>query len=180
MLSLLLVVGAFLLITLLAQRPVKKQAEEQARMRDGLVEGTRVVLTSGMFATVTHVGTEQVIVELAPGVEVTALKTAVARVVAASDEEFEFADDVDDAEAVAAGEAAAAVEAPARPEGHLVRHEADADLDPASDGATMANAPAATEQALGTPVATSAPMPSEAGLGMPTTTQTPTTDRPAV
>ena len=94
----LLVVAFFLIFTTLAQRPLKKQAEEQAAMRKNLGEGTRVLLTGGLFGTVTHVGDEQIIVELAPGVEVTATKQAVSKVVAPEDEEFEFADDASDVE----------------------------------------------------------------------------------
>ena len=94
----LIVVAFFLIFTTLAQRPLKKQAEEQAAMRKNLGEGTRVLLTGGLFGTVTHVGDEQIIVELAPGVEVTATKQAVSKVVAPEDEEFEFADDASDVE----------------------------------------------------------------------------------
>ena len=97
----LIVVAFFLIFTTLAQRPLKKQAEEQAAMRKNLGEGTRVLLTGGLFGTVTHVGDEQIIVELAPGVEVTATKQAVSKVVAPEDEEFEFTDEADDAADVA-------------------------------------------------------------------------------
>lgn len=91
--TLLLGLLAFVLITTLMQRPLKKQAEQAEQMRNQLGEGDRVVLTSGLFGTVTHVGNEQLIVELAPGTEVTVMKQAVGRVVAADEEEFEFSDE---------------------------------------------------------------------------------------
>lgn len=85
-----------ILLMSLMQRPMKKQAQQQAEMRNAITGGTRVLLVGGLFGTVTHVGNEQVIVELAPGVEVTATKAAISRTVTADDEEFEFADGTDD------------------------------------------------------------------------------------
>ena len=85
-----------ILLMSLMQRPMKKQAQQQAEMRNAITEGTRVLLVGGLFGTVTHVGNEQVIVELAPGVEVTATKAAISRTVTPDDEEFEFADGTDD------------------------------------------------------------------------------------
>ena len=82
-------------------RPQQKRAKEHAAMLDSITPDTRVLLTSGMFATVRHTGERQMIVELAPGVEITVLKGNVARVVNPSDEEFVFTDDLpaDDATA---------------------------------------------------------------------------------
>ena len=65
------------------KRQVKKQQEERAKLESNLQEGTRVVLNSGLFVTITHLGDKQAVVELAPGVEVSVLK-----------QEFAFADDV--------------------------------------------------------------------------------------
>lgn len=118
LLTLLMMVAVFLVFTTLASRPLKKQQQQAAEMRSQLTEGERVVLTSGLFGTITHVGNEQLVIELAPGTEVTALKTAVTRVVAAGDEEFSFADDEDDlADEVEApvADAPAAPDAPADP-----------------------------------------------------------------
>lgn len=100
--SMLFILLALVAFTFLMQRPLKKQQQAQAEMRKGIEPGARVMLTSGLFGTVTHVGNEQLIVELAPGMEVTALKQAVSKVVAREDEEFEFADGDQDATAVAA------------------------------------------------------------------------------
>lgn len=75
------------------KRQVKKQQEERAKLESNLQEGTRVVLNSGLFVTITHLGDKQAVVELAPGVEVSVLKQAIIRP-AGDEEEFAFADDV--------------------------------------------------------------------------------------
>ncbi|WP_460706922.1 preprotein translocase subunit YajC [Luteococcus sediminum] len=94
MTTILLLLVGMLVFTFLLQRPLKKQAEAQARLRDSLGQGQRVLLTSGIFATVNHVGTEQLIVEIAPGVEVSCTKQAVVKTVTPDEEEFEFADEL--------------------------------------------------------------------------------------
>lgn len=73
------------------KRQVKKQQEERAKLESNLQEGTRVVLNSGLFVTITHLGDKQAVVELAPGVEVSVLKQAIVRP-AGDEEEFAFAD----------------------------------------------------------------------------------------
>lgn len=75
-------------------RPQKKHQQETAAMQASIGEGDRVMLTSGIFATVRHVGDKQMIVELAPATEITVLRQAVLRKVAAEEEEFEFDDAV--------------------------------------------------------------------------------------
>ncbi|WP_420175277.1 preprotein translocase subunit YajC [Luteococcus sp. OSA5] len=95
MTTLLIALLALFMFSLLMQRPIKKQAEEQARLRESLTEGSRVLLTSNIFGTITHVGDEQVIVEIAPGVEVTATKQAVVKLVTPDEEEFEFEDELE-------------------------------------------------------------------------------------
>ncbi|MEL4504550.1 preprotein translocase subunit YajC [Luteococcus sp. H138] len=91
--TILLVLLGLLMFTFLMQRPLKKQMAAQNELRDSLTEGTRVLLTSQIIGTVTHVGDEQLIIEIAPGVEVTVMKQAVIRTIAPEDEEFEFADE---------------------------------------------------------------------------------------
>lgn len=73
-------------------RPQQKRMKEHQQMVDALAPGSRVLLTSGVFATIVHAGERQFIVELAPGVEVTVLKGHVSRAVTADEEEFEFDD----------------------------------------------------------------------------------------
>lgn len=74
-------------------RPQQKRMREHQTMVDALTPGARVLLTSGIFATVLHVGERQMIVELAPGVEVTVVKGHVSKVVGPDDEEFEYAEE---------------------------------------------------------------------------------------
>jgi preprotein translocase subunit YajC len=87
-----LIVGGYLLII----RPQQKRAKEQQDMIARLVEGSRVMLTSGVFGTIRHLGTKQAIVEVSPGVELTILRQAIVRTIPAEEEEFEY-DDSDDA-----------------------------------------------------------------------------------
>ncbi|GAA4902717.1 hypothetical protein GCM10025789_21890 [Tessaracoccus lubricantis] len=73
-------------------RPQRKRMQQHQEMQQQLQPGTRVLLTSGMFGTVVHVGERQLIVELAPGTEITVLKGNVARQANPDEEEFEFDD----------------------------------------------------------------------------------------
>ena len=92
-LMLVIFVGAayFLMI-----RPQQKRMRELQSQIDALQPGERVILTSGIFATLSHIADTQAIVELAPGVEVTILKQAIARVAKNDEEEFEFTDEVEE------------------------------------------------------------------------------------
>lgn len=101
----LMMVALFAVMYFLMIRPQQKRAKQHQQMQSNLGPGSRVLLTSGMFGTVTNVGERQLIVELAPGLEVTVLKGNVARAVTAEEEEFEFTDDAvstdtDDVEAI--------------------------------------------------------------------------------
>ena len=93
LLMLVVFVGAayFLMI-----RPQQKRMREHQSQIDALLPGARVILNSGIFATISHIADTQAIVELAPGVEVTILKQAIARVAKNDEEEFEFTDDVEE------------------------------------------------------------------------------------
>ena len=93
LLMLVVFVGAayFLMI-----RPQQKRMREHQSQIDALQPGERVILTSGIFATLSHIADTQAIVELAPGVEVTILKQAIARVTKNDEEEFEFTDEAEE------------------------------------------------------------------------------------
>ena len=93
LLMLVVFVGAayFLMI-----RPQQKRMREHQSQIDALQPGARVILSSGVFATLSHVADTQAIVELAPGVEVTILKQAIARVTKNDEEEFEFTDEAEE------------------------------------------------------------------------------------
>ena len=93
LLMLVVFVGAayFLMI-----RPQQKRMREHQSQIDALLPGARVILNSGIFATISHIADTQAIVELAPGVEVTILKQVIARVAKNDEEEFEFTDEVEE------------------------------------------------------------------------------------
>lgn len=88
----LMVVAFYFLI----MRPQKKRQQAMQRTISESVPGTRVMLGSGIFGTVVAVGDKQMVVETSPGVEITVLKQAIARVVAEGDEDTEFSTDDDD------------------------------------------------------------------------------------
>lgn len=96
MLLMFVLVGAFGYFFMI--RPQKKRLNEQQEMFNSLQPGSRVVLTSGVFATIVHAAETQMIVELAPGVEVTILKQAIIRLAKPDEEEFEFTDETGEAE----------------------------------------------------------------------------------
>ena len=94
-----LIVVVFALMYFMVMRPQKKQMDKQREMLNRMDEGTRVMLTSGVFGTVRATGETQAVIELAPGVDITVLKQAINKIVRPEDEEFEFTDGgpVDDA-----------------------------------------------------------------------------------
>lgn len=89
---LLLMVVFIGLMYVLMVLPQKRKMDAQRKMLSALEPGARVMLNTGMFGTIRASGNQQMVVELAPGVEVTVLKQAVVRTVTAQEEEFEYAD----------------------------------------------------------------------------------------
>ena len=90
----LMVVAFYFLI----MRPQKKRQQAAQKTINESQPGTRVMLGSGVFGTVVAVGDKQIVLEIAPGVEVTVLRQAISRVVADEDEDTEFDTDEDDLE----------------------------------------------------------------------------------
>jgi len=122
------VIGGFIYLMMI--RPNQKRAAEQKQMMDAIQPGARVMLTSGLFGTIQAVGDQQMVVELAPGMAVTVVRQAIARVVPESEEEFEYTDDHDQVE----GEAAepSAIEA-AKKDADETLDGADATVDAAAE-----------------------------------------------
>ncbi|WP_308250432.1 preprotein translocase subunit YajC [Sphaerisporangium fuscum] len=81
-LILLVVVFYFLLI-----RPQRKRQQEQQQMQSSLTPGTRVMTTTGLFATVSRLEDDDLILEIAPGVETRWIKAAIGRVVTPVEDE---------------------------------------------------------------------------------------------
>ncbi|WP_379513997.1 preprotein translocase subunit YajC [Nonomuraea insulae] len=79
-LILLVVVFYFLLI-----RPQRKRQQEAAKMQNSLAPGSRVMTTTGLFATVVAVDNEDVVLEVAPGIETRWVKAAIGRVITPGD-----------------------------------------------------------------------------------------------
>ncbi|MEU8149046.1 preprotein translocase subunit YajC [Nonomuraea sp. NPDC048901] len=79
-LILLVVVFYFLLI-----RPQRKRQQEATAMQNSLAPGARVMTTTGLFGTVVAVDNEDVILEVAPGIETRWVKAAIGRVVTPGD-----------------------------------------------------------------------------------------------
>ncbi|TMR24550.1 preprotein translocase subunit YajC [Nonomuraea turkmeniaca] len=76
-LILLVVVFYFLLI-----RPQRKRQQEAVKMQNSLTPGTRVMTTTGLFATVVAVDNDDVVLEVSPGIETRWVKAAIGRVIA--------------------------------------------------------------------------------------------------
>jgi len=91
-----IIIGGFIYLMMI--RPNQRRAAEQKQMMDTMQPGARVMLTSGLFGTIQAVGDQQMVVELAPGMAVTVVKQAIAKVVPESEEEFEYTDDHDQIE----------------------------------------------------------------------------------
>lgn len=127
-----LIVLMFVLMYFMVMRPQKKQMDRQREMLNQMSEGTRIMLTSGLFGTVRATGESQAVIELAPGVDITVLKQAISKIVRPEDEEFEFADDADqDAEG----------ESPAEEAGTPQEESAGAESTEASETVEEAEAP---------------------------------------
>ncbi len=83
-------------------RPQQKRTKEQQNLMSSLEPGSRVMLLSGIFATVKYLGDKQAVVEITPGVEMTVDKRAISTQPVT--DEFEYADDADEAETPGATE----------------------------------------------------------------------------
>ncbi len=123
----LIALGALVLFWAMSRGQVKAMKAQQEEAKRVEV-GDRVILQSGIFATITHLGEKQMVVEVAPGIELTCMKAAVLRKASADDEEFEFEDEQSDDDETA----------PATPESSLINEPVNADQ---LDGDTVSTAP---------------------------------------
>jgi preprotein translocase subunit YajC len=91
-----LMVVAFYFLLL---RPQKKRQQAQQKTMNEIQSGTRVLLGSGIFGTVVTASDKQAVIEIAPGVQLTVLKQAIARIVQPGDEfsePAEFESEIED------------------------------------------------------------------------------------
>jgi preprotein translocase subunit YajC len=86
LLLIVLVFAGFYFLMIRPQRRRQQQAQQQQRT---VSPGARVRTIGGMFATVVSVDGDDVILEVAPGVEVRYMKRAIAEVLAAGEPEAE-------------------------------------------------------------------------------------------
>ncbi len=75
--TLLPLIGIFVIFYLLLIRPQSKRAKEQKLMIEALQKGDEVITSGGNLGKITNVSESYVIVEIAPAIEVTIVKTAI-------------------------------------------------------------------------------------------------------
>ncbi|WP_183100870.1 preprotein translocase subunit YajC [Nocardioides pelophilus] len=102
---LLWIVAIVAIFWLLIIRPAQRRQKEVAQVQASIVPGETVVLTSGIFGTVSEVADAHLMIELAPGMVVKVARAAVGSVVRddAADE-IDEADQPDDVDSGAASE----------------------------------------------------------------------------
>lgn len=146
-LPMILILVVFLgLMSWMSRRTMKKQQNQRQELENSMAEGSRVMLTSGIYGTLTHVGEKQAIVELAPGTEISVLKQAIRQVVNPEEEEFSFADDESAAEPAAVEGAAPSAEQTFAP-----RDEQGPSPEPAQDDESAEKEPAQEAPAQNAP-----------------------------
>jgi preprotein translocase subunit YajC len=85
--ALLLLVVAFGFIYFVLIRPQKRRQQSQAQMLQGIKEGDQVVTAAGIYGEVTGFQDDDVMVRIAPEVEVRVARRAIGAVVSRNDEE---------------------------------------------------------------------------------------------
>ena len=129
--SLILILVVVVAFYMLMIRPQQRRKQQAAQQQNTIQPGARVRTTAGMYATVVDVDGDDVVLEIAPGIEVRYMKRAVMDVVSPgeaddddapadeTDTDYYDADDTDDADdaAEAAGDRARV----RRPPGDRVR-----------------------------------------------------------
>jgi preprotein translocase subunit YajC len=76
-------------------RPQRKKQQEQLQMQNSLAPGAHVMTTTGLFGTVVAIQDDDVILEVAPGVETRWVKAAIGRVVTPA-EDVDSTDEADE------------------------------------------------------------------------------------
>ncbi len=119
LLDLLPLVAIAAVFWLLLIRPAQRRRREQEQLVASLAPGQRIMTTAGLFGTLTAIRDEEVIVEVAPGVELEMLAVAIARVMPVEDpEEFDL---TGGSSAELGSEGAGADESQASPQGEADR-----------------------------------------------------------
>ena len=100
-LILVVIVGVYMLMI----RPQRRRQQQAQQQKNTAVPGARVRTTAGMYATVVDVDGDDVVLEVAPGVEVRYMRRAIMDVVSPGDETYEANEDESE-EADESGESA--------------------------------------------------------------------------
>ena len=104
MLQLLPLVGIALLFWLFIIRPASRRQKELRSMQSSLDVGDEVVLTSGVYGTVTAVEDDHLLLQIAEGVDIKVARGAVGNVVPADDDAAETSATNDESGAVSGPE----------------------------------------------------------------------------
>lgn len=86
---LIVIMGAALYFLMI--RPQQKRAKEQKNLMEALAVGSRIMTVSGIIGTVKHLGENQAVIEISPGVEMTIDKRAISPNPVT--DEFEYSDE---------------------------------------------------------------------------------------
>lgn len=78
---LLWIIAIALVFWLLIIRPAQRRQKDIARLQSSLQPGDQVVLTSGVFGTITEIADTHLVVEIAPGVAIKVVRAGVGSVV---------------------------------------------------------------------------------------------------
>ena len=100
--SLLLILVVVIGVYMLMIRPQRRRQQQAQKQQNTVLPGARVRTTAGMYATVVDVDGDDVVLEVAPGVEVRYMRRAVMDVVSPGDEtpddSYSDSEDADDGE----------------------------------------------------------------------------------
>ena len=96
--TLLPIIAIGVIFWLLIIRPAQRRQKEALRLQGSVGAGAQVMLTSGIFGTVTEADPEEATlrVEIAPGVEIKVARGAIGTVIT-PDDELDEADEADEA-----------------------------------------------------------------------------------
>jgi preprotein translocase subunit YajC len=93
--SLILILVVVVAFYLLMIRPQQRRRQQAAQKQDTVQPGARVRTTAGMYATVVDVDGDDVVLEIAPGIEVRYMRKAVMDVVSGPETDDAPADETD-------------------------------------------------------------------------------------
>ena len=88
-----LIVLVFVGFYFLMIRPQRRRQQQVQQQQRTVAPGARVRTTAGMYATVVEVDGDDVVLEVAPGIEVRYLKRAIMEVIQSGDEPEAYEDD---------------------------------------------------------------------------------------